>query len=150
MSAFSNLHANHVIEGDPMATAKVIADILQLTGDKREILFTPILHECENLNRNRIRSVEAAAGPIRSRSRSRSGRPVDRDARKALLVESFTVSTGVYVKWGAATIEQHQKRIDMLTRLSGGLSVTIARHQAAIDAITAAKVACLNDIEVAA
>jgi hypothetical protein len=137
--SLSELHARHLIEGDPSATAEVIADVLRLGRTQREALFGLIVTYCENADRGRVRRIEAAT--------VRRGVPVTRSDRARLLVETFPLPNGERVAWGAATVEQHEQRIGMLQRHVDGVLVTIDRHQLAIETIVAAGVTCLAEVE---
>jgi hypothetical protein len=67
---------------------------------------------------------------------------------KELLALSFAVDhSGATVTWGAATVEQHQSRIDMLMGNATANIEAAARHQAAIGEITKTPGAgCLGDV----
>src|SRR5690606_36081744 len=47
-----------------------------------------------------------------------------------LLGSEFALGDGRTVTWGEATAEDHQQRIEMLTKSAGGTLQTAARHQA--------------------
>lgn len=73
-----------------------------------------------------------------------------RDAFKELAGTRFALGTGLQIEWLEATVEDHLQRIAYLSKLRDGLDSTIARHQAAITAITEAGVTCLREIADAA
>lgn len=69
-----------------------------------------------------------------------------------LLETGFALGDGRIVTWAAATVGDHQQRIDMLQRNAVGNLEAAARHQAAVAEIEAAGVPTLGDLvrEVAA
>lgn len=64
-----------------------------------------------------------------------------------LLDASFALPDGTRVLWGAATVQQHQQRVDMLMKMTTGTIQTAAHHEAAIGAITEQGATCLNEIK---
>lgn len=65
----------------------------------------------------------------------------------ALLTTTVSLPDGSRVEWGEATREQHAARLEMLAKHAAGELETAARHRAAIDALDAAGVRCLNELE---
>lgn len=65
---------------------------------------------------------------------------------KALMLTRFRLGDRRAVEWGAATVEQHEQRIAMLTKLRDGLDATITFHRDAIALLKVAGVRCLNDL----
>lgn len=55
-----------------------------------------------------------------------------------LLSSSFAVGDGTTTTWRDATTQQHQERVDMLSRQAGATIETAARHQKAIDTLRSA------------
>lgn len=64
----------------------------------------------------------------------------------ALLSTTVALPDGTRVEWGEATREQHAARLDMLSKHAATELETATRHRAAIDALDAAGVRCLNDL----
>jgi len=64
-----------------------------------------------------------------------------------LLAASFAVDqTGTTVRWGAATIDEHSRRVSMLTANAGGNIDAAARHQRAIDDLSAGGASTLDEL----
>ena len=63
-----------------------------------------------------------------------------------LLEAGISLPDGSRTTWGAATIEQHQTRIDMLTHNAVANAEAAARHRVAIDMLQEANASCLNDV----
>jgi hypothetical protein len=126
-------------DGDPETLADAVCADLALTVRQREAMFRLILAEIESMHRSVVRAVEHEVGRV--------GVKVDRaGTRRKLLDETFATGDGRRPKWGEATVADHKQRIALLDQMRRGLQLAIERHQAAIDAITAAGVTCLNDI----
>lgn len=68
----------------------------------------------------------------------------------ALLTTTVALPDGTRVEWGEATRDQHVARLDMLAKHAATELETATRHRAAIEAIDAAGVSCLNDLARAA
>ena len=66
-----------------------------------------------------------------------------------LLDAEFALGDGTSVTWGDATVEQHEVRVEMLTKMAGGTIETAARHQSAIDHLREANATSLNDLAAA-
>ena len=64
----------------------------------------------------------------------------------ALLTSTVALPDGTRVPWGEATIAQHEARIDMLAKHAASELETATRHKAAVEAIRAAGVSCLNEL----
>ena len=64
----------------------------------------------------------------------------------ALLTSTVAMPDGTRVPWGEATIAQHEARIDMLAKHAASELETATRHKAAVEAIRAAGVSCLNEL----
>ncbi len=143
---FRELH-DRLVTGDPATTADKITDDLDLSLRAREYLWPLITNECERIERERVRSVEAESwGKVR-----RNGRPASVLADRAkLFAETFPLGDGTRVSWGDATADDHRKRIAMLERLHNGIAATIGRHVEALELIEAAGVRCLNELPVGA
>jgi len=137
---FADLYSRHGVHGDTLASATAIANVLRLSKSQREALYALIVNGCATLDRGAVRRIEAKGMPVRN------GVLVDRSDRAVMLVETFPLPNGVRVAWGAATIEQHRTRIEMLTRHVNGVLTTVGRHVAAIVEIDTAGATCLNDL----
>jgi hypothetical protein len=68
------------------------------------------------------------------------------ETTRELLGTLFALGDGIETTWGAATVDQHEQRIEMLTKNAAGLTETAARHQAAVRMIKDAGVSCLADL----
>lgn len=69
-------------------------------------------------------------------------------ARKQLKGHGFFMpSTGEYVLWLNATVEQHQERAEFLRRMADGIMQTVQMHEQAIADIVAAGVTTLAELE---
>lgn len=119
-----------------------------LAGVRRaelEKLVLPVTaNEVRRVRREHVRSVEDAAF---SPPRVVDGHQVDPlAARKRLLDECMLVPGKGLVRWGEATVEDHQARIAYLSAQAASIGVTITRHEAAIAEIEAAGVSCLYEV----
>lgn len=143
---FRELH-DRLVTGDPATTADKITDDLDLSLRAREYLWPLIANECERIERERVRSVEAESwGKVR-----RNGRPASvLTDRAKLFTETFPLGDGTRVSWGDASADDHRKRIAMLERLHNGIAATIGRHAEAVELIESAGVRCLNELPVGA
>jgi hypothetical protein len=68
------------------------------------------------------------------------------ETTRELLGTLFALGDGATVTWGAATVDQHEQRIEMLAKNAAGVVETAARHEAAIRMIKDAGVICLADL----
>ena len=140
------------------------------TPDKEQALVRALMREAHMVERVEVRAKELAAvrttpgrtkaevSQISNELKKRIG-PVLEDWRKELRLEwraellasSFTLRNGASVTWGDATVAEHRERVDIfMGQVAAGVDGA-ARHNAAIRAIEAAGVSCLNEaIEVAA
>lgn len=62
-----------------------------------------------------------------------------------LLDAGFALPDGTVVKWGDATVAEHQQRVDMFSKQAIAAVEDGARHQQAIDVLTESGASCLND-----
>jgi hypothetical protein len=69
------------------------------------------------------------------------------ETTRELLSTIFALGDGSQVTWGDATAEQHEQRIEMLTRNAAGVVETAARHAAAVRMIRESGVTCLAQVE---
>jgi hypothetical protein len=69
------------------------------------------------------------------------------ETTRELLSTIFALGDGSQVTWGDATAEQHEQRIEMLTRNAVGVVETAARHAAAVRMIRESGATCLAQIE---
>jgi len=147
--------ASHIpagFSGDRRSLAEQIIYML-LDADNPEALvkaLTPAVEEeIRSVLRDRARAAEkeidtALARP--PRVVGKNWRPAI-DRRSAFLHSMFSTGDGKPpVSWGAATIEQHRRRIALLERNIAGINTTISRHEMAVAAITQAGVTCLNEL----
>lgn len=68
---------------------------------------------------------------------------------RELLESRFALGDGTDTTWGEATVQQHEMRVEMLTRNAAGIADTAARHLAAIEMIKESDASCLADLPVA-
>lgn len=132
------------------ATAALVAD-LKLNARQREFLAPLVLAWCCNIERHRVRHVEHRAElQLLRGDNQRAGVVVNRTTeRQALMIETFTLGNGQRVAWGSATAQDHRDRVAYLCKLRDGYQSTIDRHLAAIEAIEAAGVTCLAQVQAA-
>lgn len=72
------------------------------------------------------------------------------DDFRALYNTPFHLGDGNTVTWGQATIEDHERRIEKLLTLAGGIYRTVERHRNCIEILRSAGATCLAEVEVAA
>lgn len=68
------------------------------------------------------------------------------EVTQELLGSLFALGDGRRVTWGAATVGEHQQRIQLLLGNAAGNVEAAARHQAAITLIERAGVSCLGEV----
>jgi len=159
MSLWAEVHrlALEHPEGDPKPIAQQYLDQIP-TGEMVDLLANAILQA----RRNYVRTAEQEAfTPLPPDAEQVEGfrelltvagdRPPKRLPREQfldLLNKTFSVGDHRHtvVKWGAATIAQHQSRIEMLRKQARGINTTIGRHQDAIAMIEEEHATCLNDV----
>lgn len=124
-----------------------------------DMILALLRREAGHIRRSRTRAIERAAflnGHWNDDNDDQTGDGGDVEwmppatARKALLDETFYTLEFGYVRWGSATVEQHQARIDYQLQLRHGIDVDIRRHEEAIGRIEEANVTCLDEIDGAA
>lgn len=131
---------------DAEAIAAAALRRLKVGSHVTRILLPVVTDGARQLLRNDVRVIERAAFP-RSARRELGEIVQSGLERKRLLDATFIVNDGrAPVRWGEATIEDHQARIDMLAKMRNGIDDTISRHQEAIALIQANGVRCLNDV----
>jgi len=135
----SSLYDEHHDGAPAEDVADKLATILRLTRTQREVLMPLLIGYCANRDRCRVRHVERAEAPQPGQQR--------RTTYRDLLALTFALPDGTVTTWGAATIDQHQQRIDLLAKQRDGLQVTINQHQAAIEQIVAAGASCLAEVQ---
>lgn len=72
------------------------------------------------------------------------------EVTQELLDSEFALGDGRQVRWGSATVAEHEQRIDMLERNAVANAEAAARHRAAIDLLKANGATSLGEIGVAA
>lgn len=143
---FTDLYDKHSPLGDVDLVAQAIATELGLNHGQYEALFPLIRFQCGILHRHVVAGVEKRAFS----TVQRQGVPVVTSAKAALLDETFPLPDGTRVKWGVATVAQHQARIDYLQGHVDGINNTIERHRSVIREIQAAGVRCMAQLPSAA
>ena len=122
-----------------------VCNHIRLSNDQRMFLWALIRSAVDNVKRNDVRQLEKAAKP------GKFGRPVNpTEDMQRLTDETFALGDGSRVRWGDATIKQHEARIDYLAKQRDGIDATIQRHRAVIEQLRAAGVSCLNELKDAA
>lgn len=128
-------YADHVAGADPeTALARLAsrrASFREIDGQARHDLFG----ELDTIIRDGV-----------DRLIERRAEEVGIEWTAALLTTTVALPDGSRVEWGEATREQHAARLDMLAKHAAGELETAARHRAAIGAIDAAGVQCLNEL----
>lgn len=108
----------------------------------------PIIEaEVNRIRRSVTRTIESRVFGQGSTRRTFGEIIDDLALRKELLSESFVLPDGRFVRWGAATIEDHQARIGMLLHHIAGVELTVERHRAATNEILTQGVTCLDEID---
>jgi hypothetical protein len=101
--------------------------------------FSPLLPEEEE----QVEGFAEHVTPLSKRPPTR----LSREQFAELLDKTFAIGDhhGSVVRWGEATVPQHQARIVMLQKQVAGTLETIDRHQQAITLIEEEQVSCLNE-----
>lgn len=137
---------------------KLLRDLAQVIADPSELAVTHYeqltpqqqaawneqlrYREAVRIKRDDVRSAEHEVADLIAKGIS----PVK--ARQKLKQDGFWVPTsGEYVLWLNATVEQHQDRAEFLRRMADGLMQTVQMHEQAIADITAAGVTTLAELE---
>jgi len=99
--------------------------------------FTPLPLEVTDIEgfEEHLTDVVAARPPVK----------IPREQFIELLDRSFAIGRHLRVRWGEATVEQHQQRVEMLGKQVSGLEATINRHLQAIAVIEEEGVSCLDE-----
>ncbi len=127
-------------DGDPMAVAASAIGRLD-----RGALISMAAEEIAWQQRALVRDSEMSA----FRLVQSTGSKVDMDTVKALvqITGSFQLGNGERVSWRHATVDQLRQRRDFMARMRSGLDASIARLDVAIEAIEAAGVTCIADLD---
>jgi len=127
--------------GDPDKTAAAVFGALNVPAKWADLFYGVVRDECRRRSRSFIRDLET--GQVLSGTHIAAAG----SGSRAAFVEAHFHTGDLYVKWGEATVADHQGRIDRQTVLRGGIDADIARHAEAIASIKASPGAtCLNDI----
>lgn len=130
-------------------SAARIARALRPQASERDILGL-IEDAVEHERRSIVSDFEKSAFRALVKSKPFLPLPIDDtalDRFRALYDESFSLADGRDVKWGDATIEEHEQRIAMLESMQRGIAEAIGHHVQAISLIRAEGVERLRDIE---
>lgn len=117
----------------------------------RTILLPLVSRAVQHHRRRNVRSEEGRILRLIRKRRDRQvtvvagGYEPDVVELRALLKLEFNAA-GEMVRWGKATVEQHQTRVTEQTRLRNGVQADIDRHLLAITVITEAGASCLDDV----
>ena len=102
-------------------------------------LLLPLVEDyLAHLNRAEVRASEQRAFS------QREGEPTR--LAVAELVDKYFATGDGWVRWGEATVEDHQARIAFLKKMRTGIDATIERHEEAIKKIIEAGVTCLDEL----
>lgn len=156
MSTAREMIRERLDAGCELSNESVAIDVMNELGVPASAsiaLVDIVAGEVGRIRRDEVRGVEHAAErdqKVPSRRRTLGMEPQPIDARQRLLDETFATGDGRHVRWGDATVDDHAARIAMLSKLCGGITQTIARHEEAISTIRRAGATCLREIEEAA
>lgn len=144
MSALRDLYLPELSEHDAAVHA---LKALKVPESARSVLLPLVVRDVQLFRRVGSHSIEQHV-PIPSKQNSDpKTSPL---LRAELLSETFALGDGRRVRWGEATAQDHQDRIDFLTKQIRGTQQTIGRHAAAIELISTANVSCLDEVTVEA
>ncbi len=142
-------HCGQSTEDDNAIAKRVVDDIADVNW--RDIVRPLVADQVRRYRRKRTRQIEATTiiGP-RPAPEGKGVKVIVREAIDfellRLVTHSFFVGNGERVTWGAATVDQHEIRIDYMEQKRQGLARTIDKHRQAVAAIRSAEVTCLNDL----
>jgi len=145
MTTFSDHARTYIDEAPATAASKILAD-LGVHGDAVDCLHPVVANAVRMLNRASTRFVERVASGIIRNADDDDETTTRYEARLELMGKGFATRSWGWVRWGEATVEQHEERIAMLARIRGGIDDTIDLHAEAIAEITSAGAACLNEV----
>lgn len=131
--------------GDPDTTTDAVFDALGVPAKWRSVFGQVVRDECRRTMRAYVRDLENHPADHNGPD---THAPVvgGVDSRSSYLSQRFYNGTE-YVTWGAATVADHQGRIDFQTMLKNGINVDIERHREAIALIVEAGRTCLADLD---
>lgn len=111
----------------------------------KEGIIELLTETIEDYQRGEIREIERKVF-LKNRFDSRPITIEKDDNFRKLLDSKIKIGDGNSVKWGNATLQEHQERINYLKKMRDGIDETITFHEKAIEIISSNKVKCLNDI----
>lgn len=153
MSEFTE-RLHELIEADPSASVDDLTDALLASARSRkdlaELVRPAVADRVRDRRREFARRVERQAFGHGSCDARRPGAESadPAGARAAWLAEGFMVPDNGRVTWGAATVDDHLARIELLGKLRQGLTDTIDRHRWAVELIEHHRASCLSDVPV--
>ena len=113
--------------------------LLNLALKTDPYLLLPLVEDyLAHLNRAEVRAAEQRAFSQRKGDPTRLA--------VAELVDKYFATGDRWVRWGEATVEDHQARIAFLKKMHTGIDSTIERHEEAIKKIIEAGVTCLDEL----
>lgn len=128
-----------------------IAELVLAELDQAGLLML-LVNEIDDLKREATKQMEHAAFASALREQFAAGdipAPIagsSSEAFAALFDKSFKLGDGTEATWGEATVEQHEQRLAMLTKLRDGLNSTIDRHTEAIHVLRTSGARCLAEV----
>ena len=114
---------------------------LQLVAERIESVRRSDVHALERRVANTVKLSVARIGSSTARNTK-----LTQDHLAALLQRSFRLGNGVSVRWGDATVDQHEKRIAMLSRQRDGIENSVRLHQDAVNRLRKSGAACLFEL----
>jgi len=137
------------IEDNPGSDALGLAEQILDTLERGELIEL-LTHEIAHRQRENVRDIEHQAFKDFFAVAGEKSQDVQIEGSlnfKKLFSSSFSLGNGEKIDFATATIEQHQQRIAMLTKLREGLDRTIEIHRKSIQLIEENGVGCLAEIE---
>lgn len=148
MTAWEVLASFAAVHDDDGDAAEAYLKAIGVRPSAAEQLHPVIEWAIAHQRRRDVRTVERAAFGSRRRT---LGNVVDSvGERKRLLDASFALGDGRFVRWGEATIADHEARVAFLEAHVAGVRTTIDRHLEAVALLHAHGVTCLDELTEAA
>jgi hypothetical protein len=138
MSYFRKELAKYLAQNKDPEEAAILA-FKRAPKDRLAEFTIPLLADvARGLARARVRDVEKLV-PLDCMSNP--------DAIRKLVKETFWIFGNGHVNWGKATVKEHRERSRAQRAHAADCNVDADRHDAAADAIEAAGVTCLDELE---
>jgi len=134
------------LSSEPMGDAETLA--ATVVGKVAKAELVPLVAQViRDAQRSSARTQERQAFREAFQAKANQPRPVLPDGLRSLFATPFRLGDGTEVRWLKATVGEHRQRIELLTKLRGGIDRTIAQHQDAVALIEDAGVTCLDDLD---